>query len=173
MALREIITYPDQRLNQVCQVVEEIDEETKELIRDMAETMYEADAGVGLAAPQVGVNKRIVVCDVDYHTEGQRKLMVLINPEIVEREGEILSNEGCLSCPDTTVEVPRSEWVRLKAMDEEGNPVDIDTDDFLAIVFQHELDHLDGRLIVNHLSSLKRKLYRRKLKKLQDQGESS
>lgn len=169
MAVMEIVTYPDPRLNVVCEEVEEIDEEIRTLIADMAQTMYEADAGVGLAAPQVGVNKRVVVCDIAYQTEGEPDLIALVNPEIVTAEGRQLSTEGCLSCPEATVELPRAEYVKVRALDAEGRPLELESDDFLAVVLQHELDHLDGRLIVNALSNLKRRLYRRKLKKLAEQ----
>ncbi len=170
MARLKILTYPDPRLNMISEPVAEVDGEIKRLIEDMAETMYDSPSGVGLAAPQVGVNKRVIICDVNHRVTGERALLALINPEIVEADGELLSEEGCLSCPEMVVEVPRAEYIKVEALDAEGRPVTIETDDFLAVVIQHETDHLDGRLIVNNLSSLKRKLYRRKLKKIQEEA---
>lgn len=170
LAVLDIVTYPDQRLNQVCRVVEEIDEETQAFIDDLVETLHSSSNGVGLAAPQVGDDRRIIACDIDFRSNGEKNPLVLINPEIIEAEGEVLSEEGCLSCPEVTVDVPRAERVKVVALDRDGNPVEIESDDFLAIVLQHETDHLDGELIVNNLSSLKRKLYRRKLKKLQEEA---
>ena len=163
MALLEVRTFPDPVLREECRKVEVIDEELKALARDMAETMYEAP-GVGLAAPQVGVSLRLIVCDPSLQDEPPQ-LVTLINPEIVEEEGEASIEEGCLSCPDVQVPVDRAAWVKVEAQDLDGNPVTIEADEFLAIILQHEIDHLGGNLIVDHMSSLKRSLYRRAQKK--------
>lgn len=160
MALLEIKTFPDPVLRRECREVEKIDEELRTLAKDMAETMYQAP-GVGLAAPQVGKPIRLIVCDPSTQDEPPQ-LMTLVNPEIVEEEGEISIEEGCLSCPDIQIPVDRAARVVVEAQDLEGNPVTIEAEDFAAIVLQHEIDHLEGNLIVDHLSGLKRSLYRRR-----------
>lgn len=168
MARREIITYPDPILRKACAPVAEVDEEVVRLIDDLAETMYAAPGGAGLAAPQVGVSKRVIVLDVS-HRSGPRELITLVNPEIIESGGEIISvNEGCLSCPEVTIEIPRAEWVKVSGLDREGRPVVVEGDGFLSIVLQHEIDHLSGQLIVDRLSRLKRGLYRRQRLKLKE-----
>ena len=163
MAVLEILTFPDPRLREECLEVEVVDDELKTLARDMAETMYAAP-GVGLAAPQVGVSKRLIVCDVAPRDE-PRQLLVLLNPEVVEEEGLTSIEEGCLSCPEIQVPVDRAARVRVEALDLEGNRVSLEADELLAVVLQHEIDHLEGELIVDRLSNLKRSLYRRKQKK--------
>ena len=170
MAILEIKTFPDPVLRQECREVEVFDEELNTLARDMAETMYQAP-GVGLAAPQVGVPIRLLVCDPSLKDEPDQ-LISLVNPEIVEEEGEACIEEGCLSCPDVQIPVDRAARVKVKAQDLEGRPVTIDADEFLAIILQHEIDHLDGNLIVDHMSSLKRSLYRRKQKKAKAEEEA-
>ncbi|MBW1711944.1 MAG: peptide deformylase [Deltaproteobacteria bacterium] len=171
MALLEIVTYPDPRLKKVCQPVEEVDEEIKSLISDMAETMYAAP-GVGLAAPQVGELKRVLVCDATPKDQ-PRRLIALVNPEIVEEEGSISMEEGCLSCPEIQVEVPRAARIKVRGLDAEGRSVTLEAEDLLAVVLQHEIDHLDGGLIVDHLSSLKRNLYRRQRKKAKTEDRAA
>ena len=160
MALLEIKTFPDPVLRQECREVEIIDEELRTLARDMAETMYQAP-GVGLAAPQVGKPIRLIVCDPSSRDEPPQ-LLTLINPEIVEEEGEVAIEEGCLSCPEIQIPVDRAARIVVEAQDLEGKAVTIEAEDFLAIVLQHEIDHLQGNLIVDYLSSLKRSLYRRR-----------
>lgn len=161
MACLTIVTYPDPILKKVCAPVEDVDEEVRRLIDDMAETMYAAP-GSGLAAPQVGVDRRVIVYDVSPKSE-PKELVVLVNPEIVASNGEEISmEEGCLSCPELTLEIPRAEWIKVQGLDREGRPVTIEAEDFPAIVIQHEIDHLNGQLLVDRLSSLKRNSYRRK-----------
>ncbi len=172
MALLDIVTFPDARLKQISQPVKKVNEDIKKLVDDMAETMYSAPSGAGLAAPQVGMNKRIIVCDVNPKDQ-PRRLIALVNPHIVEAEGQASIPEGCLSCPELQVEIPRAARIKVEGLDREGRPLSLDAGDFLAIVLQHEIDHLDGRLIVDHLTSLKRSLYRRKLKKLRDEVQAA
>ncbi len=170
MALLDIKTFPDPVLREECREVEVIDEELKSLARDMAETMYQAP-GVGLAAPQVGVPVKLIVCDPSLKDEPPQ-LITLVNPEIVEEEGEASIEEGCLSCPDIQIPVERAARVKVEALDLNGQPVTIEADEFLAIILQHEIDHLEGNLIVDYLSSLKRSLYRRKQKKAKAEEEA-
>lgn len=168
MARLEIVTWPDPRLLEESREVDRVDEETRQLIADMAETMYAAP-GAGLAAPQVGVNKRVIICDVSPKDQ-PRKLIALINPEIVDSSEETISiEEGCLSCPDIQVEIPRAAWIKVQGLDPEGRPTQLEAEELLSIVLQHEIDHLSGRVIVDSLSPLKRGLYRRKRRKNQDQ----
>jgi len=164
MTLLDILTYPDKRLRNKAAPVENVDEEVQNIIADMAETMYHAP-GMGLAAIQVGIDKRIIIYDIS-GPEDEPKLDVLINPEIVESEGSILSEgEGCLSVPDYRSDVKRYERVKVEALDRNGQPVHIETDGLHAIVLQHEIDHLDGVLFIDKISALKREMYKRKVKK--------
>lgn len=160
MALLTIRTYPDPGLQKACENVGVIDENIQRLLQDMAETMY-ADNGVGLAAPQVGENIRAVVIDVRRGEEGN-ELLKLINPRIIDKEGEIKSEEGCLSLPDLIIEVERAEKVRVEALQPDGTPRLIEAEGLLGIALQHEIDHLDGVLLVDRLSSLRRSLYHKK-----------
>lgn len=164
MAVLEIRKYPDDVLKKVAEPVNEINGELQKLIDDMIETMYSSN-GVGLAASQVGVLKRIIVVDTSSRQEGQ-SLLVLINPEIVDCQGEILSEEGCLSIPGFITKLKRKEKVFLRALDRQGNPVEIEADGLLSRALQHEVDHLNGILIVDRLSPLKKELFRRKYSKL-------
>lgn len=164
MAVLEIRKYPDDVLKKVAEPVNEINGELQKLIDDMIETMYSSN-GVGLAASQVGVLKRIIVVDTSSRQEGQ-SLLVLINPEIVDCQGEILSEEGCLSIPGFITKLKRKEKVFLRALDRQGNPVEIEADGLLSRALQHEVDHLNGILIVDRLSPLKKDLFRRKYSKL-------
>lgn len=141
----------------------------KQLIEDMFETMYAAK-GVGLAAPQVGMKQRLTVIDISVGEDESKKL-VLINPEIVSREGTQVGEEGCLSIPGFREPVTRANKVTVKAQNEKGEPFEIDGDELLARALQHEIDHLNGKLFINHLSALKRDIIRRKIKKLQKAGE--
>lgn len=164
MAIRHIVTYPDPFLRQPTRTVEAVDADVKALIQDMADTMY-AEPGVGLAAIQIGVDKSVIVYDVTQE-EGERQFEALINPEIVSQEGSVISeNEGCLSVPDFRADVKRFERVSVKGLDREGRPVAFDADGFLSIVLQHEIDHLKGILFIDRISSLKREMYKRKVKK--------
>lgn len=165
MALLKILKYPDPLLKQVAKPVTSVTAETVRLIGDMVETMYAAP-GVGLAAPQVGVSKRIIVLDIDHDDPG-KNLLKLINPEIRRSEGELLWEEGCLSVVDFTVEIKRAARVELKALDDKEKEVLIDAEGLLAVALQHEIDHLNGKLILDRVSRLKRDLYSRRLKKMQ------
>jgi peptide deformylase len=165
----DIVTYPDKILKNPTKAVDNIDGKLQSLIDDMASTMYEAP-GIGLAAVQVGIDQSLLVYDIAPKEEG-RMLNVLINPKIISREGEILSeDEGCLSVPDLRANVKRAARILVEAADRDGNPVKIEAEGFLAIVLQHEIDHLNGTLIVDHISALKRQMYtRRVLKRLKQQ----
>jgi peptide deformylase len=156
----EICKWPDDVLAEKAEPVAEITPELQQLIDDMIETMYEGD-GVGLAAPQVGKSIRLVCVD-QTGPKLRGDLRVLVNPEIVECEGEVESEEGCLSCPEFSATVLRKERVRVTALDREGKEVCIDTDGFLSIVLQHEIDHLDGITIADRAGRLKKAMYRKK-----------
>ena len=166
--VREIVIWPDPVLKQVAAPVDRVDDTIRRLLDDMAETMYAAD-GVGLAAPQVGVARRVIVIDVSPR-EPDQKLIHLVNPEIVEAEGKMVYTEGCLSIPGEAEEVERASKVRVRALDYHGKPFDIVADgDLLAVALQHEHDHLQGTLFVDHLSSLKRELIKKRMTKLKQQ----
>lgn len=160
----KIYTYPDPILRGISKPVENIDGETQKLIDSMAETMYEAP-GIGLAAVQVGVPLRLIVYDI-HSGDGKRKPSVLINPEIVLAEGSVVYAEACLSVLEFSADVERSSRVKIKGVDRDGNPLDIEAEDLEAVCLQHEIDHLNGVLFIDHISSLKRSLYKKKLKKL-------
>lgn len=164
MTLLKILTYPDPFLKHTAAPVTVFDDALQALIEDMAETMYEAP-GVGLAATQAGVDKRLIVFDPAADVE-KREYSVLINPEIVSAEGLMVSeNEGCLSVPDYRSDVKRHEFVLAKGLDRFGNPVTIEADGLLSIILQHEIDHLNGILFIDHISALKRQLYKNRRKK--------
>jgi len=163
MAIREILKYPHPLLKKRSREVGQIDGELKKLIQDMTETMYDA-GGVGLAAPQVGISKRVIVVDVS-PIDPQQTFFVMINPEIVSEEGDIDHEEGCLSVPDCLEKVKRKEKVRVLGISPEGREVEISGEGILAFALQHEIDHLDGVLILDRVSPLKRDVYRRKAKK--------
>ena len=166
MAIRKIFTYPERILRKKSTPVEAVDDDIRRLVDDMAETMYAAP-GVGLAANQVGVAKRVAVVDVT-HPDGAPKLYVLVNPEIIAREGEILWEEGCLSFPGIHVDVERASHVVVRALDRDGKPFELDADDFLAIAMQHEIDHLNGVTLADKVSFLKRKMWMRELVKARE-----
>ena len=161
MALRTILEYPDPRLRTRAQPVTRFDAELKQLVGDMFETMYAAP-GIGLAATQVDVPKRVIVIDI---SKDHDQPLVFINPEILSREGEENSEEGCLSVPDNFADVKRSAKVRVRAYDRNGDVFERDYDDVLAVCIQHEMDHLEGKLFVDYLSDLKRERIRKKLEK--------
>lgn len=161
MALLPILRYPDPRLHKKALPVERVDDAVRKLVADMAETMYEAP-GIGLAATQVDVHKRVVVIDV---SEDKSKLMAFINPEILERSGEQVCEEGCLSVPGIYEKVLRSERVKVRALDARGEPFALEVDGLLAVCVQHEIDHLDGKVFVEHLSQLKQGRIKAKLAK--------
>ena len=170
MAVRRILTYPDTVLRERAEAVTNIDGKTQELIDDMIQTMRQAP-GVGLASNQVGEPCRIILFDTSAKDE-PNDLVVLINPEIVEADGLVVYEEGCLSVIDYTADVKRAERITVKGLDREGNPVLLKKEGLPAIVLQHEIDHLDGMLFIDRISTLKRELYKRRLKKLFKQRES-
>jgi len=170
MALLKIRKYPDPALKQTAKAVNNIDTEVSALLDSMAQTMYAAP-GVGLAATQVGDLRRLVVLDTDHQHPGKH-LLKLINPRIVEAEGSILWEEGCLSVIDFAAEVKRASRVLVRAWTLEQNEIEIEAADLQAIAFQHEIDHLDGKLFIDRLSRIKRELYRRKLAKLLKEGKA-
>jgi peptide deformylase len=161
MANLTILHFPDERLRTIAQPVETVDDALRALIDDMFETMYDAP-GIGLAATQVDVHKRLVVIDV---SEEKNEPLVLINPEILEKGGEEEMDEGCLSVPGIYEKVQRADRIRVRALDRNGEPFELETDGLLAVCIQHEIDHLDGKLFVDYLSSLKRQRIRKKLEK--------
>jgi peptide deformylase len=161
MALRTILEFPDPRLRTRAQPVTRFDAALGTLIDDMLETMYAAP-GIGLAATQVDVHERVVVIDI---SDERNQPLVLINPEILTREGEATSEEGCLSVPGIFDDVKRAAKIRLRAHDRDGALVECDYEDVLAVCVQHEMDHLDGKLFVDYLSDLKRERIRKKLDK--------
>lgn len=164
MAIREILTYPNNFLRQPTKPVAAITDDIRQLIDDMIETMYD-EPGVGLAATQVGADQSIIVYDAS-PAEGERQAQALINPEVVAREGQQLSeNEGCLSVPDFRADVKRAARVRIKGLNRNGEAVDFEAEGFLAIVMQHEIDHLNGILFIDRISKLKREIYKRKRRK--------
>ncbi len=162
--VREIVIWPDPILKEIAKPVDRVDDSTRRLLDDMAETMYAAD-GVGLAAPQIAERKRVIVIDTSPRQEGQ-KLIHLVNPEIVRLEGETTYTEGCLSIPGEAEDVERAAKAWVRALDYHGKPFELEADGLLAIALQHEIDHLDGTLFVDHLSSLKRELIKKRMKKL-------
>ena len=168
--IRKILKYSAPVLEQVAEPVTEFDtSELRELVADMWETMYSAK-GVGLAAPQIGVCQRVSVIDISAGEDETRKL-VIINPEIVEKTGTQTGEEGCLSIPGFREPVTRAKNVVVRAKDEKGEDIELRGEELLARAFQHEIDHLNGVLFINHLSALKRDIIRRKIKKLQKAGE--
>ena len=162
MALLPILHYPDPRLHKKAKPVEVVDDRIRKLVRDMADTMYDAP-GVGLAATQVDVHERVVVIDV---SEEGNELRVLINPEITWKSDERQTyEEGCLSVPGIYDEVERAARIRYRALDADGQPYEVEADGLLAVCVQHELDHLDGKVFVEYLSNLKQTRIKTKLKK--------
>jgi len=169
--IREIVIWPDPILKELAKPVDRVDDSIRRLLDDMAETMYAAD-GVGLAAPQVGVSKRVIVIDVSPR-QPEQKLIHLVNPEIVRLEGKLVYTEGCLSIPGEAEDVERAAKVWVRALDYHGEPFEIAaSDDLLAVALQHEHDHLQGTLFVDHLSSLKRELIRKRMKRLKQERET-
>ena len=161
MDLLPILRYPDPRLHTRATPVAEVNDEVRQLVADMAETMYEAP-GIGLAATQVNVHRRVVVIDV---SEDKSALLALINPEIIARSGEQICEEGCLSVPGIYDKVSRAETVRVRALDQQGRTFELDAEGLLAVCIQHELDHLEGKVFVEYLSQLKQTRIKGKLAK--------
>ena len=166
MALLEILRFPDPRLRNVAKPVATVDDAVRQLIDNMFETMYAAP-GIGLAATQVNVDKRIVVIDI---SEDKNQPLCLINPEILEKRGEEEMEEGCLSVPGVFEVVHRADSIHMQALDRDGKSVEMDVEGLLAVCIQHEIDHLDGKLFVDYLSALKRTRIRKKLEKEQRQA---
>ena len=163
MALLGILRYPDPRLHQVAEPVREVDESIRQLVRDMAETMYMAP-GIGLAATQVNVHKRVIVIDI---SEAHDELLVLINPQILYADGQIECEEGCLSVPGIFDMVTRAERIRVRGLDLKGASFELEASGLLAVCIQHEMDHLEGKVFVEYLSRLKQERIVKKLKKME------
>ncbi len=165
MPVRSVLKFPDPVLKRVAAPIRDVTDEIRALAADMLETMYH-EPGIGLAAPQVGESIRLVVVDTAWTGEGaERSPLVLVNPEIVSREGNLTWTEGCLSVPDFEAEVERAARVRLRAQDLDGVDIAIDAEELQAVCFQHEIDHLDGILFIDRISRLRRSLYVKKRKK--------
>ncbi len=162
MALLQILHYPDPRLHNHAAAVENVDDEVRKLVDDLFETMYAAP-GIGLAATQVNVPRRVIAMDL---SEDRSEPLCLINPELVEQRGVVELEEGCLSVPGVYEMVPRAQWIRARALSRDGESFEFEAEDLLAVCVQHEMDHLEGRLFVDYLSQLKRQRIRKKAKKL-------
>ena len=161
MAIRDILHYPDPRLRNRAAPVDCVDDAVRQLLDDMLETMYAAP-GIGLAAIQVNVPKRVVTIDLSEHGD---QPLCLVNPEILERAGSVETEEGCLSVPGIYESVERAQWIRARALDRDGKAFEFEAEGMLAVCVQHEIDHLDGKLFVDHLSQLKRQRIRKKANK--------
>ena len=167
MTLRKIVFYPNPLLKTICKPVSAVTKETAKFLDDLAETMY-ANNGIGLAAPQIGILERMLVIDCNWREETpKKKLCQLVNPIITHREGTIEWEEGCLSIPEFLQNMKRSQRVTVEALDKNGKPMKIEAEDLFAVCLQHEIDHLDGKLIIDKASRLKRKLYLDKQEKKQ------
>jgi len=160
-----ILQFPDPRLRNIAEPVDEVTDSVRELVDDMLETMYTA-RGIGLAATQVNRSLRVLVLDL---SEARDQPRIIINPEIVGREGSQVCEEGCLSVPGEYAEVERAETIRIKCLDRDGKPVEFDADGLLAVCIQHEIDHLDGKVFVDYLSPLKRRMIEKRIKKARQQ----
>ncbi len=171
--MQQIFQFPDDVLKRVAAPIREIDGKLVTFLDEMAKTMYEAP-GIGLAAPQVGLSERAIVLDCDSREEREsgrgRGLLKLINPEVVESDGSIIWEEGCLSVVDFTAEVKRASHVLVRAFTPDQKEIRIEAEGLLAVALQHEIDHLDGKLFIDRISRLKRDLYKRKVKKLLREG---
>lgn len=179
MSLLDIVLYPKDVLATRALEVQEVNDEIRRLVDDMVQTMYDAP-GVGLAAPQINVLKRLTVIDVspvDEDGQGERELHVLINPKIVHRQGKILWEEGCLSIPGVYEKVERSERVVVEALNRDGKPFELEADGLLSVCIQHELDHLDGIVFLDRISPLKRRMalkkYRKHLERLEQEAKEA
>lgn len=165
MAVKEILRYPDPLLKMVCSPIEALDAQTDEQLQDLIDTMVESGHSVGVAAPQIGVTRRAVVVDVSKSKLGRDNnhgLLVMVNPEILEREGEETMREGCMSVPDYTGNVTRAQSILVQFLDRNGRDQVIRASGFEAVAIQHELDHLDGMLFLDRVSNLKTDVFRRK-----------
>ncbi len=164
-----IVKFPDPVLQQVAEPITVFDDKLRELVDDMFTSMYDAQ-GIGLAAPQIGISKRLTVIDVSFQKDSAKKI-VLINPEIVEKSGRQVEDEGCLSLPEIRDRVLRAAKVKVRAQDAEGKTFEVEGTELLSRALQHEIDHLDGILFIFRLSRLKRDLQLRKIRKLQKAGD--
>ncbi len=166
MAVKEVLVYPDPKLKEVCEPVANFDDSVKQLLEDLVDTMVDAGHSVGVAAPQIGDLRRAAVVDVSKSKLGKKQenhgLMQMVNPEIIQKEGSCVVREGCMSVPDYTGNVTRAESIVVEYLDENQQHHVISADGFEAIAIQHELDHLDGHLFLDRVSSLKTDLFRRK-----------
>ncbi len=169
LRIHEVVKYPDPVLAKPGEMVTEFGPELKTLVEEMFESMYEAQ-GIGLAAPQISISRRITVIDVSFKKNPEEKI-ALINPEIVDREGKQVEEEGCLSLPDIREKVQRAAWVKVRAQDVTGKFFEVEGEELLSRALQHEIDHLDGVLFIDRISRLKRDLALRKIKKMQKNGE--
>ena len=165
MAKLDILQFPDTRLRKKASTVETVDDNIRTLVADMFETMYAAP-GIGLAAVQVGVTKQVITIDI---SDDNSQPLCLINPEIIEMDGDSVMDEGCLSVPGINEAVKRAAHVRVRALNQQGETFDLEADELLAVCIQHEMDHLKGKLFVDYLSPLKRNRVRKKLEKQQRQ----
>jgi len=170
MTVREIVLYPNDVLTTPTEPVAEVDDEIRQLVRDLVDTMYDAP-GVGLAAPQIGVLKRVAVIDVS-GPEERSDLKVLINPQIIDRKGAITWEEGCLSFPRLYEKIDRAHDVVIRALNEHGETYEIEASELLAVALQHEIDHLDGVLFIDRMSHLKRRRALKKYKKILEDLEN-
>lgn len=161
MAIREIFEVPDLRLRVNYTPVQDVNA-VQSLITDLLDTLYSTDNGIGLAAPQIGYAEAVLVIDL---SQDRNNPLIMINPEIIESHGELLSEEGCLSVPEISAEVKRFQYIKIRALDREGNEFFLERDDYLAIVMQHEIDHLYGRIFIDYLSPLKRERAMKKIHK--------
>jgi peptide deformylase len=164
MAVLEILTYPNPELKKVCQAIDRIDETVSKLIADLTETLYASPGCVGIAAPQVGALVRLTIIDASQNKKCLKHhgKQVLINPRVISEEGSVVGREGCLSLPDFTANVTRARAIKVAALNEEGAPIEIETEDFEARLILHEADHLDGILFLDRVASLKTDVFRRK-----------
>ncbi|MDH5544307.1 MAG: peptide deformylase [Gammaproteobacteria bacterium] len=162
MAILNILHFPDPRLRTRAEPVAEVDDNIRQLVDDMLETMYDAP-GIGLAATQVNVHKRVLVLDV---TEDKSNPMCFINPELVEHEGTATAEEGCLSVPNIYENVDRFKKIKVRALNRDGKPFELEADDLLAVCIQHEMDHLEGKVFVDYLSTIKQIRIKKKMEKL-------
>jgi peptide deformylase len=169
LKIHEVVKYPDPVLARPGAPVTVFDDALRQFVAEMFESMYAAQ-GIGLAAPQISISQRITVIDVSFKKDPKDKL-VLINPEVVEKSGKQVEEEGCLSLPDIREKVQRAAWVKVKAQNEHGNWFEVEGEELLARALLHEIDHLDGVLFIDRISRLKRELVLRKIKKLQKAGE--
>ena len=164
MTIKRIFQYPDPVLRQQTEPIDAFDNKLEKLAADMADTMYDAP-GIGLAAPQIGISQKLIIVDISEDKEEKKEYMVLANPEIIGHEGRQIDEEGCLSVPELTAKVERYREITVSYQDLQGKTHELSTEDRFAVVLQHEIDHLNGILFIDHLSPLKRNLYKKKVKK--------